>query len=233
MLTRHELLNSKNSDTLAILGSGASINTLTHTEVCKIFKSFDTFALNWYCKNPLLKPKYYLVDEQGVNSYKAIPGFMPSDFIKSAKMKIAIVKQRDRDESWKWELNWRLLNANSVVIIKRYGAKNEPVENLKKIDFYNDGATNLNSCVAPAVHFAIWMAYKRIIFYGIDLYDSRYSWGANPIVAMENRGSESRHPQADNIIGLVKKASENYPEIIWRVHNKKSLLTSVIETYDA
>lgn len=232
-MLRELLLRSKCSDTLAVLGSGASLNTLTEKQLDIVFSTFDTFALNWYCKGALQRPRYYLVDEQGVNGYKVIPGFTPQDVIDKVRAEIILIKKRNRDaEEWKWERHTNLLKGKTKITIRRFGSKHIDLKEIKDIDFYNDGVINLNTCLANAIHFAIWMRYKRVVFLGVDLYNSEYFWGPNPIVALDNLSSDSPHPQADNIVNLVKDVAELYKEIEWLVHNPKSLLANVIETWN-
>lgn len=233
-MNREELLDSKLSDTLAVLGSGSSWNEVPENKRYKIFIGFDTFALNWYCKGDSLVPQYYLIDEQGVNGYKVIPGFTPQDIIDTTITDVAIVKRRNREtEAWKWEEHLESLNALNIVVVDRFGKKHGDIRGIRDVDFYNDGVVNFNTCLANPVHFAIWAKYKRVIFFGVDLYDCRYYWGSNPVVALDGLTEDSKHPQADNIVDFVGKVSKEYKEIEWLVANKKSLLSDVIGVYDA
>jgi hypothetical protein len=233
-MDREELLASKVSDTLAVMGSGASLNDFSREKMYDVFADCDTFALNWYCKNSQFIPHYYLTDEQGVNGYKVIPWFTPKDYIKDVISYIAIVKQRDRDaEEWKWEDHLREIRALKKIVVKRFGCKQGFVSSMRDIDFCKDGVINFSTCLANPIHFAIWSGYKRVIFYGVDLYDCRYFWGSNAVVTLDGLTEDSKHPQADRIIKLIDDVAKEYTEIEWLVANKKSLLADVIGVYDA
>lgn len=234
ILTKDEFILRKRNDTLAIMGCGYSINTITDIEWIIIQDSFDQFGMNWYC-NAQRDTTFYLIREQCVSPKKLENGSMIEDLermINNINTTLIVKHKTGKADNYSHIDNLNKFNNDGIIVEERPGKCS--AEDFKH-DMFIDGMHHGKCTMYDALHFAIYMKYKRIIFFGIDLYDYRYFWlpynKTRDIVLNEGYTCDSPHLAANNTINIIKQTKETYPEIKMFVHNPKSLLASFLPVW--
>jgi len=234
-MTRKEFINSKDSETLVVLGCGWSVNDVSENQWTRI-GIHDTIAFNWFCLgHKTVTPFYYMVDEQGTNTVKVAEGSTADDFLGRMRCEHAIVKNRRRpSDAYDHTKNLDRINAVRHIVVKGL-PKNLPVSVCRDADFVDDGVFSGKTCLGNAIHLAVWNKYKRVVFVGVDLYDMRYYWKPydDPWSVVTNDGCKhtDKHPQADNIVRLMGETVREFPKIQWMVHNPNSLIAEHCEIW--
>lgn len=174
-----EMYQYKNSDTAVYLCSGSSINNITESQWNKISK-VDTWTLNNWVYHSFI-PKFYHIE--GKNPYKKI--------------------LKERLDLKKDEFN----NTNFIVNSNRYGnleivenqkniylydtiikpeasfVKHNPIIHLKYEPSINPNILimyNLSSSAAVMLDLLWKFRYKKVIIFGMDMYNSKYFWTGKP-----------------------------------------------------
>jgi hypothetical protein len=233
----------KKSDTIIIYGCGSSINDITDMEYHTL-RQFDSCAFNWFCFSGI-PTTYYIVREQA-NIEKRINGqetpdnfydYMNHDYKNSCLLIHDISHHSPNAHNYSDHENSSRFKSEKIILRDKKLKGNDPgVKQWRDSSIFSSGLFHGKCTLTNALHFAVWMKYKKIIFVGVDLYDSRYFWlkdnETRHTVAHKKQTMNSRHQTAKDAIGLVKSVKKYYPKIKMYTYNKKSLLSNVIGVWD-
>lgn len=231
LLTKKEFLVEKNSDTLAIMGSGYSINSITLEEREEIIDC-DSIGFNWFCKSGWLVD-YYLVREQCTAPSKIESGCSVKDLINQINCKVVIVVDKTGPaDNYSHVENLDKFYQDGIVV-KNTKAKGGAVE-FKK-DIFEYGLHHGKCTLCDCLHLAVFMGYKKIVFFGIDLYDTRYFWlkedETREIAARRGRKCTDVHNTAKYTLSIIEEFKKTFPDIKLLVHNPKSLLADLMPVW--
>lgn len=235
ILTKEEFFQRKTSDTLAIMGCGYSINHIPKEQWAVITYLCDQFGMNWYC-NLMRDTTFYLIREQCVSPKKLEPGSMIDDLLRMVngiKTTLIVKRKYGKADNYSHVENLDKFTNDGIVVNELPGKCGPDVF---KEDIFAEGVHHGKCTMWDALHFAVFMDYKRIVFCGVDLYDFRYFWlpyeQTRDIVAAEGLTCASPHNQADQTIEIVRRMRETFPDIELFVQNPKSLLATVIPVWN-
>jgi hypothetical protein len=236
LLSKEEFIATKSSDTLALLGSGYSINSISRFGWEYIINECDSIAFNYFYKYKRIDiiPTYYLIDEHGVNPKKITPNTTAQDVIDHVRAKYLIIKNRNNpNEIVNYARDHEVFKQSGIIVNQLH--KNGKYEDLDK-DFYSDGVYSGKSCIFNGIHLGIWNNYKRVILYGVDLYDMRYCWMPYneewECVTVDGKSMHDQHPQAIAIVERMAAISQRYPGTEFCIHNPRSLLAGVLPLWN-
>lgn len=101
----------------------------------------------------------------------------------------------------------------------------------KKRDIFTTGLYHGLITLTNALHLVLNLRYKKMIFVGFDLYDSRYFWlkkkETRHTVRQKHQKYRSRHATAIHTINLIREI-QKYHDVKMCVHNKRSLLRGLM-----
>ena len=216
-----EIKTHISSDTAVILGSGSSVNDITNEQWEKL-KTFDLWALNNWVYHPYIVPNFYHIETKLFDA--------------------EIVKER-LNEKWEQYKNVvYLLPATKPELVKIIGHEEEAQlyeysyikrELYKHCDAHyriipkGPIVRSYNASITALIDMIYKLSYKRIIFVGVDLYDSKYFWtGNDPIygkVHMQwnkedtGKGMNEKH-QTHKISSFITSFND-----IWMLPNNKEM----------
>ena len=240
----HQFDKNNRTKTVVIYGCGSSLNDLTDLDRYTL-SQFDSIAFNWFAFSHI-PVTYYLVREQA-NIPKRVHGeetvdnfyYLMNKYYKKSCLVIHDLYKHSPHAYHYWEYeNWQKFDADHITVKDVKLKDNDPcVDRWRKENILIDryGLYHGKSTMTNAVHFAVWMGYERIVFAGVDLYDSKYFWlkdnETRYSVKNKKKTKDSQHQTAKDTLSLVKKVKEAYPDIEMLTYNKKSLLSSVIDVW--
>jgi len=230
ILTPDEFKAKKTSDTLAIMGCGYSINDIT-TQQWYDIDEYNSIGMNWFC-NSGRPVTFYLVREQCVTPKRLEPGSLHDDFVEKMKRfsSTKIVKDMAyRTDNYQWAQNTDLFEGEGIILPEIRGRCNAKAF---RHDLFTEGCHHGKSSLYDILHIAVQMGYERLIFCGIDLYDSRYFWlgpeETREIVAREGSKWDNPHPTSGTTLSLIEDFMVAYPNIKCLIQNPKSVLSVVM-----
>lgn len=232
LLTIPEFIENKRHDGLTILGSGFSINWIIKEEWELIRDNYDTWAMNWFCKSKI-PTTWYMVREQCTVPKRSVSGYELDDFYEAMDAydkSIKIVKNMDyRVNNFQHTRHLDAFDGAGYVFKEIHGGCS--VKSFRD-DIFEEGIHHGKCSIYDALHFAVGMGYKKILFCGVDLYDNRYCYlpfgETMPQTIAEGRLIDDKHATADKVTKLVRDFVAYYPGIKCSVQNKRSLLHEVI-----
>jgi len=237
------LEESKKSDTIIIYGCSSSINNISDLEYEDLCK-FDSISFNWFCFSSI-PTTYYIVREQA-NIKKRISGqetpdnfyeYMNHDYRDSCLLIHDISHHSPNAHNYSDHRNISKFKSKKVIIKDtKLKGNDSGVKQWKDGSIFDSGLFHGKCTLTNALHFAVWMGYKKIIFVGVDLYDSRYFWlddnETRHTVAHKKQTMNSRHQTSKDAVSLVKSVRKYYPKIKMYTYNKKSLLANIIKVWN-
>lgn len=237
----------KQSDTIIVYGSGASINKLDKDDQ-KSLSSYDSIGFNWFCKSGI-PVTFYVIREQCVPSKREVKGetlkcflsYMNSDTYIDACKIIHKAKYLVQANGYShFGAHSRILGKGMIVKDIKVGA-DKATRNRKKIiksfkdDVVDCGVQHGTISMYNIMHIVTYFGYKNIIFAGVDLYDSRYFWikegETRRAIKDKGRSYKARHVAAQKTLMLLKLYKKYYPDIKMFTYNKKSLLKKYIPVW--
>ena len=229
ILTEEEFKVYKKSDTIFVLGSGWSINYVSGEE-WNIVSQHDSIGFNWFCKHSF-EPTWFLIREQANLPMRKAKGETHRDLIagvekyKNTYGIICDVSNHTK-EAYRWQTDKRL---HLPCIVVRDDNKKRHGKNMKKYMLRNPMESGLihGSCTMYNVmHFVKWMGYKRVIFLGVDLLNSRYFWlkkhETRHTVSKKGRSYVHKHAVTTDVLLLMSKFKRFEVEMFYVY--RKSLL---------
>lgn len=237
LITEQELKSKKKSNTLIIYGCGSSYNEIEDW-MFKDIDQFDSLAFNWFCFS-YHPTTYYLVREQAnikkrINGEENLDNFydIMNSTYKDSSLIIHDVSNHS-PHAYSYVKNAELFDNDYVVVRDTKLKNNDPgVKCWGGKSIFEQGVIHGKCTLTNAIHFAVYMKYKKIIFIGVDLYDSRYFWlddeETRYAVADKKKKNTSKHSTANNVLSMIKRARKIYPKIKMYTYNDKSLLREVM-----
>ena len=102
-------------------------------------------------------------------------------------------------------------------------------------NFFDDGVIHGMCTLNNVVHIAVYMGYKRIIFAGVDLYDSRYFWlpknETRHTVKQKNRNCKNSHSTSIWVLNMINELKTYQGDIKLYTYNPKSLLKKAMPVW--
>lgn len=235
ILTERAFREEKTHDTLVIYGSGYSINALNPEQIMRL-SSFNSISFNWFCKSKI-PVTFYLVREQANTVKRVSKDETKKIFLKALNappyLEACKIVQNVHMEKWSEKTRAKVLSYHqcldkirgSGIVLKE---SRESPRNFLKFDIFEDGVIHGQTTLCNVLHIASWLEYKRIIFVGIDLYDSRYFWlGDQEKRAITRAPVNRQHKVAGHVRSLVRLFRKLHPEVGILVANKKSLIAKL------
>lgn len=228
ILTKKEFLAEKTSDTIVVYGCGSSINQLTDPEKGALSK-FDSVGFNWFLKSKI-PTTFYLVREQANRPARILPGETREDLFFALSTRpydkscLIILKFKQKD-SFPYHENLDKFPGKGIVTNDR---KKKGVGDFPRFDLYDDACIHWKCTMTNVLHLAWHLKYKRILFVGVDLYDSRYFWiregKTRATVKRKKNTYKSRHAVTKTTISAVRTFRKHYPKIEMFTYNPNSVL---------
>ncbi len=236
VLSKEEFLAEKKSDTLVIYGSGSSINQLADSEKSELSK-FDSVGFNWFLKSKI-PTTFYLVREQSNRPSRIAPGETREDLFSAMSSPpydrscLIILKFRQKD-SFPYYDNLHKFSGKGIVTNDR---KKKGVGDFPSFDLYEDACVHGKCTMINVLHLAWYLKYVRILFVGVDLYDSRYFWlregKTRATVSKKKNTYKSRHAITKMTVMAVRTFKKRYPGIKMFTYNPKSVLRKSIPIWE-
>ena len=195
-----DIYGLRGSHTAVFLGSGPSINNITDEQWEAISKT-DTWAINNWVYHPFV-PKFYHPEVKKYNRDVIKRRIAARDDYKDVTF---IVNQErtyllDVIGHDKPVYSYRMHKINTVKkpIVPKYTPSNDP----------NTLTCNLNSSMTMLLELMCRFKYKKVIFFGVDMYDSRYFWTDRPEYGKThcqwNKDHEGKSPDAPHNTAHIK-----------------------------
>lgn len=238
ILSRDEFLSRKSSDTLVILGSGSSINQIPDKQWKKV-SSYDSVGFNWFCHHHF-GPTFYAIREQANNKYRNVETETRKMLFKEMRKKsyrntcliLHDVSKHSR-KAYSYAKNSREFSQSGIIVkdLKHNSIRKKFFE----FDIFNKGCFHWRISLANVIHIGLFLKYKKFIFVGIDLYNSRYFWlPGNKIRSNINRAKKSNkhvHPVAPFTLKLLQAIKRLF-DVKMVTGNKKSHLCQIMPYED-
>lgn len=233
IISKIDFLKKKKSDLVIIYGSGPTIGKLSNKELDKLSK-FDSIGFNWFCKSNI-PTTFYIIREQATTPKRCSEemGITPMDLIKYMNNHVyinsSLVIQNMTNfpnHNYAYSDHLSEFKGSGIVLeelrIGKQVTKSFNVDHYKK-NIFNEGIYHGKCSLSNAIHLAIGMKYKEILFIGVDLYDSRYFWRGDKKYLLINN-INNKHKVGKVTIPMLKEIqTKNMIEMC--TYNKKSLLS--------
>lgn len=240
IIDQEELISHKKTDMAIIYGSGPTISSLSPQEK-KRLGAHDSFGFNWVCKSGI-STTFYTIREQATTRKRRSEkmGITPQhliDFMNSdTYINTCLIVHDMRgfpSHDFVYSENLDKFNGYGIIVkeLKRKVdvPKKFEVKHYNR-DIFNDGIYHGHCSLSNVIHIAIGMGYKKILFVGIDLYDSRYFWrGDKPYLLIKNVNEP--HKVGETTIKMIK-AIHKKKIIKMYSYNEKSLLSKFLEVWE-
>ncbi len=236
LLSETEFRNKKTSDTVVVYGSGGSVNELT-TDDKQRLGEFDSFSFNWFCKFKM-PVTFFMIREQANIPSRIGPGETPDILFETLGQppfhKTCFVVQDLTSHSphaFPYHKHTVRLPGSGIILKDlRHGS----VADWGKTDVMTQGVYHGKCSLNSALHVVLHLGYEKVIFSGVDLYDSRYFWidGNKPRHNIKKKGgkSSSVHPIAKTTMALIRDIKK-HTSLKMFTYNPKSLLKKAIPTW--
>lgn len=231
-----EIYKHKKSDTAVFLGSGTSINNITERQWKSIAKT-DTWAINNWFYHPFV-PDFYHVEVKSYNlplwkKRKKGMGdkFKDTVFIINEGRKYLLDVIGPQKYIYGYKMN--KINVTNKPIVPNYKPDTNP----------GILTCNLNSSMTLLLELIWRFEYKKVVFFGVDLNDSRYFWTDKPeygeVHAQWNKDHEGRKPDQPHNTNHIKDfivwfSKQRMKEIGGKFYtgHKKTLLYPDLDYFD-
>lgn len=233
-LTKEEFISYKTSDTIFVLGSGYSINSIDSKQ-WDVIKKHNSIGFNWFCKHKF-EPTFYLIREQANNRNRSSPDETPNilisrlnEYSNTAGIIVDVSKHSPHSYNYSKDENLKL-----PCVVLRDNKSNKSIKsivrNIHRDPFSKTGIIHGSCTPISVTHLMHFLGYQRIVFVGIDLYDSRYFWlnknETRHTVKKKEMNFRDEHSVAKSLINFIsayrKFSNEMYTT------NPKSRLSQVI-----
>jgi len=208
-----EIYKHKKSETAIFLGSGPSINNITPRQ-WKIIAGYDSWTMNNWMYHPFV-PNFYHVEVKHYNhalwkkrKSKMGDKFKDTVFIINKDRQYLLDLIGKQQHIYCYKMN--KINITNTPIIPKYTSDTDP----------NILTCNLNSSMTLLLELLSRFKYKKVIFFGVDLYDSTYFWTGKSefgkVHAQWNKDHEGRKSSQQHNTAHIKDF------IVWFSEHKMS-----------
>ena len=234
-LTKNEFKAIKSTDTLVIYGSGPSVAALSTQERTNL-QQYDSISFNWFCKVGI-PTTYYILREQASIPRRISPGEEVKDMgeiMNSRAYKTTCLIVHDTSSHSPHAYSWPM--ASKTMFPRHYGIVVQETKrgSPKKFgqDIFDVGVEHGKCSLTNAIHIGIWQGYKKLLFIGVDLYDTHYCWmnGKKRTIV---KAPDAPHPVTKVTLDLIKNTKiymqKRDPEFRMYVYNKESVLSKYLK----
>jgi hypothetical protein len=212
--------------------SGSSINTISLKE-WDIIHSHDSIALNWFCKGDI-PTTFYLVREQCTTPKKITDDQtmeMLVDKLNELDPILIISAMLGRPDNFQYADNLDMFTGRGYVFPDIQGKVK--ASDLTE-DIFSSGLHHGKCTLTNILNFAIGMKYEKVVFFGLDLTDSRYFWLAdnetNKQTLDEGRDCTTPHLTLDKTMELIELVRDARL-IDMEIHNLKSPVAQLVRAW--
>lgn len=189
----------KGSDTAVFLGSGPSINNISD-EQWKIISKLDTWTVNNWVYHPFV-PRFYHLEVKSYNRVFMKEKLHARKDYENVNFLINEARQHLLDLIRQGQIylyKMKKINVVNKPIIPKYTPSDDP----------NLLICNLNSSITMLLELMQRFKYKKVIFFGMDLIDSRYFWTGESKYGKThcqwNKDHEGRKPKQPHNTAHIK-----------------------------
>lgn len=232
VLNKEEFINCKKSDTICVYGCGNSINDLKEHDF-NILNKFDSVGFNWFCKS-LIPTTFYLIREQANIPERVAIGETVEDLVSgliSCSKTCLIVHSIKLKHVFHYDKNLHLFKHHGIILNE---VRKKSVREFCNFDLFNDGIVHGKCTLVNVLHICYYLGYKRVLFVGVDLYDSRYFWTKSIRHNMLKKkiSIKNVHPTTRDTVNAVQDFLKYYPDVKLYTYNKKSTLSKYIGVFN-
>jgi len=189
-----ELYQYKKSDICVFLGSGPSINKISSKEWVAI-KKCDIWTINNWIYHPFIVPDFYHVEVKKYNYDILKRRFEEKhEIYRNVKFLFRMKKKSGSNAAVVGNMPYKF----GYSLKNRDQKRKMPVFNADyKI---NKDILTKSHCISITLLLELIykMGYQMVVFYGVDLYDSRYFWtGGNSIYGEVHHQTNKEHENKD------------------------------------
>lgn len=223
----------KKSDIAIFLGSGPSINNITPKQ-WDIISKHDSWTMNNWLYHPFV-PNFYHPEVKSYNrelwkKRKLEMGDKFKDTVFIINMDRTYLLDVIGKQKYIYCYKMNKINVTNNPIIPKYKSDTDP----------NTLTCNLNSSMTLLLELLCRFKYKKVIFFGVDMYDSTYFWTNRPeygeVHAQWNKDHEGRNPKqphnASHLVNFIAWFSKNKMNDGFFVGHKDTSLYPELEYYD-
>ncbi len=232
------LYDYKQSDTIVVYGCGSSINSLTPPNKDEL-SLYDSISFNWFCFSEI-PTTYYLIREQANIPKRRYGEENVDNFINHINdyynKSCLIIHDISHHSPKAFNYAEHLDEFNGDCVVVKDIKLNNNNSGVKWWSENERGLIHGKCTMNNVLHFIVQMRYKRVIFVGVDLYDSKYFWvekgHTRYAVKNKNRNYKSKHFIANTTLNIIKGMRDNYDDIKLYTYNSKSLLKKIIPPWE-
>lgn len=228
----------RKSDTVFILGSGASVKDISSSQWNKI-SEHDTIAFNWFVYQNFLPIDYYII--KGIADRDIDRNiFMPQ--LNEFSRLIFENKELYKNTLFLLQDGLSASNTNRLLYNRMLPQFSHITRYISDVD-NSLLSTSLpilsakGSVLFSAINFALLLEYKNIVLVGVDLYNRDYFWlkdnEVRTIDLLRDATKEEKHFTTNKIIELLEPIIKDYSNknVKFYTYNEKSLLRNIMEVY--
>ena len=228
----------RKSDTVFILGSGASVKDISSSQWNKI-SEHDTIAFNWFVYQNFLPIDYYII--KGIADRDIDRNiFMPQ--LNEFSRLIFKNKELYKNTLFLLQDGLSASNTNRLLYNRMLPQSSHITRYISDVD-NSLLSTSLpilsakGSVLFSAINFALLLEYKNIVLVGVDLYNRDYFWlkdnEVRTIDLLRDATKEEKHFTTNKIIELLEPIIKDYSNknVKFYTYNEKSLLRNIMEVY--
>ena len=229
LLSKEQFIEGKTSDTIFVLGCGWSIRRVSK-EDWGIIDRYDSISFNWFALHDF-EPTFFLIREQANLPHRKGKG----ETIKTLISRVNRYKKtrcimcdvrRHTPKAYAYHKDKRLTASGIVVKDDKDKRHFRKLHRYFRRDPFKYGLIHGRCTMYNVLHMVTFLQYKRVVFVGVDLYNSRYFWldkrETRHSVAKKGRSFKHKHFIAADMMRLIKRYKKVMPEMY--VVGRKSLL---------
>lgn len=224
-----ELLATRTSDTVFVLGSGKSILDIPE-ERWRAMERFQTLSFSHFARQSPVRADYHVHGEvyefeQYASWFRENPHYAST---------IHVVQEGWPAASSNELIGRRLLSRSRPVFRYRRAARAKLTPPSRR---FRDGLVHSWNSSISVTNFALLMGWRRVVLVGIDLYDSEYFYLPPGVPRTDGAyviPTESKFNFAERIVpvyGLWRREAEARGQELL-VYNPRSLLASVLDVFE-
>lgn len=229
-LSEEELLATRRTDCVFVLGSGKSILEMSSRE-WELISRFDVVSFSHFLRQQFVRADYHVVGEIG------------REFDRYATW----VRENPlyRETIYILQEGWIAASSNALVAsgallrgarVFRYRRTARAVLAPPTTRF-RDGLTHGWNSSFDATNFALLMGWKRIVLVGIDLYDAEHFWLPRGVARLDGAyviPTNSPFNMAEQVVAMYEiwKQRAATAGVALCVYNSRSLLAQVLDVFE-
>jgi len=192
-------------------------------------------SISWFCHHEFC-PTFYVIREQANTKFRNVG-------TETRKHLFAEMSKKGYENTCLIVHNLSHHSPRSYPYVKhsnKFFQRGIVVKDIKKkklrkkfftFDIFGKGVFHGNITMTNLIHIGIYLKYKKFIFAGVDLHNSKYFWLKDRYtrsnIKRTGKNNKNRHPAASNTVSLLKMIKSNF-NIDMSTLNKKSYLVKIM-----